>query len=122
MISGGRRRSHDARRLTLRTPAGRPIDLTADRAETLGLSVSELTAAQKRELKLQGGVRIDSATDAAARAGLREGDLILSVNNVEVTGVKQFLAQLAKADKAKAVNLMVRREDVVSFVLLRPNR
>jgi len=91
-------------------------------AAALGLRVSDLTPAQKRELKLQSGVRIDAATDAAARAGLREGDLILALNNAEVSGVKQFLAQLAKLDKSKPVNLMVRRDDVVSFVLLRPSR
>ncbi len=91
-------------------------------ASALGLNVSDLTDAQKRELKLRGGVRIDAATEVAASAGLREGDLILSVNNAEVTNVKQFQAQLAKLEKAKVINLMVRRDDVVSFVLLRPGR
>ena len=55
------------------------------------------------------------------RAGLREGDLILSVDNVEVASVKAFQAQVAKADKAKALSLVVRREDVTSFVLLKPS-
>jgi serine protease Do len=86
----------------------------------LGLKVSELTEAQRKELKLKSGVKVDSATGAAARAGLREGDLILSVDNVEVSTVKAFQAQIAKADKAKALNLVVRREDVTSFVLLKP--
>ena len=55
---------------------------------------------------------------------MREGDLILSVDNVEVGTVKAFQAQLAKADKdkAKVINLVVRRDDVVSFVLLKPVR
>jgi serine protease Do len=91
-------------------------------AAALGLTVSDLTAAQKRELKVSGGVRVDAAVEAAARAGLREGDLILSVNNVEVTSLKQFQSALAKLDKSKVVNLMVRRDDVVSFVLVRPAR
>lgn len=88
----------------------------------LGLKVSELTDAQRKELKLKAGVKVDGATGAAARAGLREGDLILSVDNVEVTTVKAFQAQIAKADKAKVINLVVRRDDVVSFVLLKPAR
>lgn len=91
-------------------------------AAALGLKVSELSDAQRKELKLKGGVRVDNATGAAARAGLREGDLILSVDNVEVGSVKGFQAQLAKADKAKVISLVVRREDVVSFVLLKPGR
>ena len=67
---------------------------------------------------------MDSVSGVAARAGLREGDLILSVDNVEVSTVKAFQAQLAKADKdkAKVINLVVRRDDVVSFVLLKPVR
>ena len=88
----------------------------------LGLKVSELTDAQRKDLKLKSGVKVDGATGAAARAGLREGDIILSVDNVEVGTVKAFQAQIAKADKAKVINLVVRRDDVVSFVLLKPAR
>jgi serine protease Do len=88
----------------------------------LGLKVAELTEAQRKDLKGKPGVRVDAVTGAAARAGLREGDLILSVDNVEVASVKAFQAQIAKADKAKVINLVVRRDDVVSFVLLKPSR
>ena len=94
----------------------------ASASAALGLKVSELTDAQRKELKLKSGVKVDAATGAAARAGLREGDLILSVDNVEVATVKAFQAQMAKADKAKVINLVVRRDDVVSFVLLKPAR
>jgi len=88
----------------------------------LGLKVSELSEAQRKEMKLKAGVKVDAASGAAARAGLREGDLILSVDNVEVATVKAFQAQIAKAEKAKVINLVVRRDDVVSFVLLKPAR
>ncbi|WP_457423656.1 Do family serine endopeptidase [Roseateles sp. P5_E7] len=86
----------------------------------LGLKVSDLTDAQRKELKLKSGVKVDGATGAAARAGLREGDFILSIDNVEVNSVKALQAQLAKADKAKSMNLVVRRDDVTNFVLLKP--
>ncbi|WP_422012330.1 Do family serine endopeptidase [Roseateles sp.] len=94
----------------------------ASPSSALGLKVSELTEAQRKEMKLKSGVKVDAATGAAARAGLREGDLILSVDNVEVATVKAFQAQIAKADKAKVINLVVKRDDVVSFVLLKPAR
>jgi serine protease Do len=91
-------------------------------AQQLGLTVADLTAAQKKELKLKGGVRIVAAADAAARAGLREDDVILAVANTEIGSVKDFDAVLAKADKAKPINLLVRRGEWAQYVLIRPAR
>ena len=90
--------------------------------KSLGLAVSELTAAQKKDLKLKGGVRVDAATDGAARVGIQEGDVILSVGNIEVTSVKDFEAAVGKADKSKPVNVLVRRGEWVQYVLIRPTR
>ena len=91
-------------------------------ANSLGLSVGEIGESQKRELKLRSGVRVESAEGAAARAGLRAGDLILSVDNVEVNSVKQFQAQVAKLDKAKVISMVVRRADAVTIVLVKPGK
>jgi serine protease Do len=88
----------------------------------LGLTVSELTDAAKRELKLRGGVKVDAVDGAAARAGLREGDVILALDNSEVADVKQFLAVAAKAEKARAVSVMVRRGEWVNYLVIRPSR
>jgi len=87
---------------------------------SLGLSVTDLSAEQKRELKLKGGVLINDVDGAAARAGLRPGDLILAVANVQVASVKDFEAVLAKVDKNRAVSLLVRREDRAQYVVIRP--
>ena len=91
-------------------------------AQQFGLTVADLTAAQKKELKLKGGVRIVAAADAAARAGLREDDVILAVANTEIASVKDFDAVLAKVDKAKPINLLVRRGEWAQYVLIRPAR
>ena len=88
----------------------------------LGVSVSDLTEAQKRELRVRGGVRVDAVEGVAARAGLREGDVILSLDNVEVTDSKQFAAVASKADKTKAVTVLVRRGEWVNYVVIRPAR
>jgi len=89
---------------------------------SLGLAVSDLTDAQKRELKVKNGVRVDTAEGAAARAGLRENDVILSVNNTEVANAKQFESVVAKLDKAKPVTMLVRRGELVSYLVIRPGR
>lgn len=86
----------------------------------LGLTVADLTEAQRKELKLKIGVRVESADGAAARAGLREGDIILAVDNTEIANAKQFGAVVSKLEKAKVVTMQVRRENAVSFVLVKP--
>jgi len=89
-------------------------------AQQIGLAVAELSDVQKKELKLQGGVVIAAATDAAARAGLREGDVILAIANTEISGVKEFEAVLAKADKSKPINVLYRRGEWAQYALIRP--
>jgi serine protease Do len=88
----------------------------------LGLVVSDLTDAQKKELRVRGGVRVDAVDGAAARAGLREGDVILSVDNAEVTDAKQFAATSAKVEKARAVSVLVRRGEWVNYFVIKPVR
>ena len=88
--------------------------------KSLGLSLSELTDAARAELKLGGGVRIDGVEGAAARAGLREGDVILAVANTEVKGLKDFEAVVAKADKSRPINVLFRRGEWAQYAVIRP--
>jgi serine protease Do len=87
---------------------------------TLGLAVSDLTDAQKHELKVKNGVRVETAEGEAARAGVREGDVIVTIDNVEVVSAKQFDTVVSKIDKVKSVTLLVRRGDAANFLILRP--
>jgi len=86
------------------------------------LVVADLTESQKKELKLRGGVRVEAAEGVSARAGLREGDVIVAVGNTEVLNVKGFEQALAKMDKTKPVNVLFRRGEWAQYALIRPNR
>jgi serine protease Do len=88
----------------------------------VGLAVTELTDAQKKDLKIKGGVRVTAATEGAARAGLREGDVIVAVANTEVSNMVEFDAALNKADKSKPINVLFRRGEMAQFALIRPTR
>ncbi len=88
-------------------------------AQVFGLAVMDLTDGQKKELGLKGGVRVEAATEAAARAGLREGDVILQAGNVEVGNVKEFEAVIAKFDKSKALSVLFRRGDWTQYAILK---
>jgi len=88
----------------------------------LGIAAVDLTEAQKRELKLKGGARVESTEGPAARAGLREGDVILTYDNQDVTDAKQLASLIAKTDKNKAVSVMFRRGEWVNYAVIRPGR
>ncbi len=88
----------------------------------LGLTVSELTDAQRQELKLRGGVRVEAVTEPASRAGLNEGDVILAVANTEIKNVKEFEAVLSRLDKTKPVAILLRRGEWAQYTLIRPQR
>jgi serine protease Do len=109
--------------------ADKPVKKAADKddkpkpssvGQVLGLAVSELTDAQKKELKIKGGVKVETAADAAARAGLREGDVIVAIANIEVVNVKEFEVALAKLDKSKAINVLFRRGEWAQYAVIRP--
>jgi serine protease Do len=89
-------------------------------AAALGLTVSDLSEAQKKELKIRGGVRVDAADGVAARAGLREGDVLLAVANVEIANVREFEALVAKLDKSKPVHVLFRRGEWAQYAVIRP--
>jgi len=91
-------------------------------AQSIGLSVSELTDAQKKELKLKGGVKVEAVTDGAARAGIHEGDIIVAIGNTEVNTVKEFDAVVAKVDKTKPIPVLLRRGELATYLLIRPAR
>ena len=90
-----------------------------EQANLLGIYASDLTDAQKKDLP-GGGVVIESVEGAAAAVGLLPGDVILTLNNVDVKDVKQFTAMVAKVDGKKSVALLVRRGDISQFILVKP--
>jgi serine protease Do len=76
----------------------------------LGMSVSDLTDAQRKELKIEGGgVFVNDAQGAAARAGIRKGDVILAVNNQDVKSVEHLRELMNAVEKGRIVALLIRR-------------
>ena len=88
--------------------------------QMLGLTVSDLTDALKKELNLKGGVRIDAVAEPALKAGIREGDVVVQVANVEVADVKAFTQLLSRIDKSKPINVLLRRGEWAQYTVIRP--
>jgi serine protease Do len=85
-----------------------------------GLTVTDTTEAQRKELRIRGGVRVDAVEGPAARAGLREGDVIVAFDNQEVTDAKQFATLVKKAEGSRPVPLVVNRGGSTNLLVLRP--
>ena len=85
----------------------------------LGLVISDIGADERKSLKLDFGVLVNDSDGVAERAGIRQGDVILAVNNTDVKSVSQFNDIVAKLDAKKAVALLVKRESQTRFVTLR---
>jgi serine protease Do len=88
-------------------------------AAHFGMGVTDLTDAQRKELKVESGVFVDNVQGVAARAGLRRSDVILAVNNQDVKTVEQFRQLMGSFDKGRIVALLVRRGGNSLYIPLR---
>ncbi len=83
-------------------------------AGRLGLTVRSLSAEERRQFDVKGGLRVENASGAAARSGIRPGDVVLSVNGEAVSTPEQLRAVVGKA--GKRVALLIQRDDARLFV------
>ena len=94
----------------------KPVEQVANR---LGLVVSELSAEQKKELRLAYGLVVTDVR-AEARAEVRRGDVILKMvhngQHTELKSTDQFNKLLAGLDKNAVITLQVRRGENTAFV------
>ena len=90
-------------------------------ANTLGVTVTELSDSKKKDLSIKGGVEVTGLGDGAlARAGVRPGDVIIRVADTDIAGVKQFEALVKGLDANKAVPVFIRRADSTLVIPVRP--
>lgn len=103
------------------TPAPGAEQGAAARPNALGLVVADLSEVRLRELKIKSGVEVQAAEGAAARAGIRPGDVILRLGDADVTGAKQFNEMVRSLDKNRIAAIFVRRGDATQVLTIRPN-
>lgn len=103
--------------------AGRENARPRHNVARLGLSVRELSAEERHEARVDGGLLIDDVRGAGARADLLPGDIVIAVISrgatTAVRSVEQFNQVLSRFPQGSNITLLVRRGDMQNFVTLR---
>lgn len=88
----------------------------------LGLCVSEVPTDLQHKLNIKGGVLVRAVEGSAIEADIQDGDILLNINNTDITGVNQFVSYVTKLDRTKVVGLMVRRNNQTFWAAIYPSR
>lgn len=101
----------------LKLSRGEPQTGSEDR---LGVQVADITAEQREQLGIAHGVLVqDVKSGPTKEAGVRPGDIIVTINNVQVDSVTQFSGIVSKLPAGKWIPLLVQRRDGALFLALR---
>ena len=76
---------------------------TSDKLDNLGLSVRELTAAERTQLHTNGSLVVTETDGPAAEAGLHSGDVILGANRTRVNSVAELRDAVRGAGRSIAL-------------------
>ena len=87
-----------------------------EKTNKLGLSLADLSGEAKRRLNLDHGVLVENVSGAAQKAGLRPGDIVLSLGGEKVANIEQFGKLLEQKKDEKSIPLLIRRGDQILFV------
>lgn len=89
--------------------------------DRIGTLVTDLTEEQKQSLEgKKSGVFVEDVKNGAARtAGVRRGDIILMINNVDVKNVSHFTQLVKDLPVGKPVPMLVRRGNSPLFLALK---
>ncbi|MCA3069659.1 MAG: DegQ family serine endoprotease [Rhodocyclaceae bacterium] len=100
-------------------PQAQPPNVSGRVQARQGLAVIDLTPEQRAQLRLAAGVLVDEAQGNAARAGIRRGDVVVAINNVEIKTAEQFNALMGQFERGRNVALLVRRGENSIYIPLR---
>ncbi len=91
-----------------------------EQTDRLGISVVDLDDEQRAELEVDRGVLVQNVISGpASRAGIRKGDIILSIDNKPVRDQQQFAEVVNGLAAGKSVALLVQRGGSPTFLAVK---
>jgi serine protease Do len=106
----------------LSADAGEPGETPAAKASNaLNIVVAEPDTEQREQLQLEDyGILVESVDEGPAnRAGIREGDVILLIDNKKITDIKQFEQLVSELPKNKSIPILIQRQGNPTFLAFR---
>jgi serine protease Do len=87
----------------------------------LNITVKNLTDEQREKLEIdENGVMVTNVTSGPAHtAGVRNGDVILLINNVKIRDVEHFGELVADLPKEKSIPILIQRRGGPIFLALK---
>lgn len=82
----------------------------AAKPNRIGVTVTALTDAERKKRELgKGGVLVNQSGGAAARSGIRAGDVIVMLNNMDINSVEQFEKLIKDLPANRSIPVLVNR-------------
>lgn len=94
----------------------------ATAVDALGLKVTAVDPAVAEKENIRGGVQVAEVQEPAATAGIAVGDVILTVNDVDITGPEQFTKVVSELSKSRAAAILVLRGGQSQWVPVTPGK
>lgn len=104
------------------TSLGNKNNNKSDVSNRIGIALRELSGNEKKQLEINGGLLVEGIREGIARrSGIRPNDIILGINNQDVTTVGRFNQLLSKIKKGRNIALLIRRGKTTYFITMKLN-
>jgi len=93
---------------------------TESSSNRLNIEVVAMSKEQRKRASVEGGVLVQSVGEgAAAKAGIRRGDILLKIHGQQVTSVKSFSNIVKSLPEGKWIRVLIQRGNSPQFIPLK---
>jgi serine protease Do len=85
----------------------------------LGLSLADISPAQRLQLRMESGLMVREAEGLARSEGIRAGDVVVALNTTRLYRADDFGRALGRVPAGNTVALLVMRDQRLAYVAIR---